>query len=268
MALLPALTVKTWRDHWRALLGWSAGLAALSAMELSVYPSVRSTAAGAGQFVNSLPEALKTMFRMSDYTSGPGFIGAELFSFTIPLVFIAVGTSFGSGATALEEERGTADLLLTLPITRSRVLLEKLVALLSDMLVLGLLLWLVLLVGVHAAGMSDVGGGGLAVASLSSVLLGWVYAGVGLLVGAWSGKRSIAVGTAVTLAIAAFVLYSLGPLVHGLRPWLRVTPFQWAFGNDPLRNGLSVGYLALLLATSVVFFGLSVLAFNRRDITA
>jgi ABC-2 type transport system permease protein len=266
--VLGTLVVKTWRDHWRAVLGWSLGLTAISTVQLAVYPSVRDAAEGTSQLMDSFPEAFKTMFRITDYTSGPGYLGAELFSIMVPLVFIGIGATFGAGATAVEEERGTADLLLTLPVTRTQVLLAKLVALLSAPAALGVLLWVVLLLGSRAVGLSGVGAGKLLVSCLAAVLLGWLYTGVGLLVGAWSGRRAVALGSAIAAALAGFLLFSLGPLVDGLRPWLRATPFHWAMGNDPLRNGVPPGYVALLLATSLVLYGLSVVAFRRRDISA
>ncbi len=259
------LTVKTWRDHWRAIVGWSLGLTALSSVQLAVYPSIRSAAAGTAQMIESFPEAFKTMFRMTDYTSGPGYLGAELFSIMVPLVFIGIGAGWGASATAVEEERGTADLLLTLPVSRDRIVLSKLAALLTALAGLGALLWLVLMIGARTVDLR-VGGVELLGACAAVVLLGWLYTGVALLGGALTGRRAVAVGAAVALALAAFLLYSLGPLVDGLRPWLKFTPFQWALGNDPLRNGLSPGYTAVLLAGSVLLFVLSVVAFRRRDV--
>lgn len=58
-------------------------------------------------------------------------------------------------------------------------------------------------------------------ACLAVVLLGWLYAGVGLFVGALSGRRAIALGASLALALGAFLLYSLGPLVDALRPGSR-----------------------------------------------
>lgn len=107
------IALRTWADHWRAILAWMMGLVGI--VQLTVYPSVRDTAGSTMDFVNAFPEAFKAMFRISDYTSGPGYLSVELFSMLVPLVFIAVGASWGASATAGEEESGTADLLMSLP---------------------------------------------------------------------------------------------------------------------------------------------------------
>ena len=263
--MLATLILKTWRDHWRAILGWSLGLAALAGVELAVYPTIRNASVGMSKLMDSFPPALKTMFRITDYTSGPGFLSTELFSIMVPLVFICVGASWGSSATTTEEERGTGDLLLTLPISRTDVVMGKLIAIVTALAGLGVLLWVVLVLGSRAVNL-HVGTLDLAWACAAVVLLGWVYAGIGLLIGALSGRHAIALGSSIALALAAFLLYSLGPLVHALQPWLKATPFHWALGNDPLRNGVPLQYAGLLVLVSVGLFAAAALAFQRRDI--
>jgi ABC-2 type transport system permease protein len=188
-----------------------------------------------------------------------------MFSVLVPFVFVGLGASWGAGATASEEERGTADLLLTLPVSRDRVLLSKLVAMVTAIGALALLLWGILLIGARSAGL-DIGTSELLSGCLAVAMLGCLYAGVGLLAGALTGRRAVALGVAVGLAVAAFLLYSLGPLVSGLEPWLRVTPFQWALGNEPLRNGLSLGYAGLLAGFPVGLYFSATFAFRHRDI--
>ncbi|NDG09892.1 MAG: hypothetical protein EB112_04265, partial [Actinobacteria bacterium] len=134
-----ALYVKTWRDHWRTLLAWSLTLIALISIQMSIYPSISENKEALQGFLESYPEAIRKIFRMQDYTSGPGFLSTELYSMMIPLVLIAVGGTWGAAATAEEEDEGTADLLLTLPISRSRILISKMFAAISVVIVLAFL---------------------------------------------------------------------------------------------------------------------------------
>ena len=50
---------------------------------------------------------------------------SQLFVFLIPTLFLWFAISRGSGAIAGEEESGTLELLLTHPIKRSRILVDK-----------------------------------------------------------------------------------------------------------------------------------------------
>ncbi len=260
------LVTKTWRDHWKGTLSWALGTFAITTIELLVYPTVKKSAAGTAQLIESMPEAFKTIFRMTDYTTGPGFLGAELFSFMIPLIFIAIGANAGARATAEEESTGTADLLLALPVSRTKIILTKTLASLSVVVALAVLLAITLIIGADLVGLVTPTSG-LVAASVEVALIGALFTSVGLLVGALTGRKGIALGVSIALALAAFLLYSLAPMVSWLERWLWINPFQWALGNDPLRNGIDGGYaIAHLLVTTGLILA-AVIAFNRRDIS-
>jgi len=264
--LLPLL-LKTWRDRWRGLVAWTTGLVLITAVELYVYPSIRDSGEGMEALIEGFPDAMQEIFRMSDYTSGAGFLNVEMFSIIVPLVFIAVGATWGAGGTADEEEKGTADLLLTLPVSRAAIVATKSAATIGVLVGLMAVLAVTLIVG---SGMVDLGvaSSRLVAACVMSGLLGVLYAGLGFLVGAATGRRGIALGVAFTLAIAGFLLYSLSPMVEGFENINPVNPFQWAVGGDPLNNGIDIGYALRLALLSAVLFAGSLVAFRRRDIRA
>jgi ABC-2 type transport system permease protein len=262
-----ALVTKTWRDHWKSTLSWGIGLFAIAAIELMVYPTIKKTGASMNQMIESMPEAFKSIFRMNDYTSGPGFLGTELFSMMVPLIFIAVGANAGARATAEEEATGTADLLLALPLARTKIILSKTFAALMIIVGLAAILAVTLLAGI---GLVDLVSptSGLIAGCVEMALLGALFTGVGLLVGALTGRKGIALGASIALGIAAFILYSLAPLMKTLDSWLWLNPFQWAIGNEPLRNGIDAGYAVTLILVSVGLILSAVVAFNRRDISS
>jgi len=260
-----ALWLETWRDHWRSMAGWALGLIALVAVMMAVYPSIKSTSASMEAYIQAMPEAFRAMFRLTDYSSGPGYLAAELFSFMVPMVFIGVGVTWAAAATAGEEQAGTADLLLALPVSRDRVIITRLLALVAAMVGLALVMWVALVVGSAAADLT-VDGMGLLAASVVSALLGCLFAALALLVGALTGRRGAAMGVAIAAAIAAFLIYTLGPLVDWMEGAVRYTPFEWAYGNEPLRNGFDAGYAALTVGLTVALSVAAAVAFRRRDL--
>ena len=87
------------------------------------------------KLVDEYPEALKAFIGFGggiDYATGAGYLGIELFSFMVPLLLLVAAIGAGARAIAGEEERGTMDLLLSNPIGRSRVVLEKGAAIVSS----------------------------------------------------------------------------------------------------------------------------------------
>ena len=263
--MLRDVFTKTLRDHWRGLVGWGGGLGLIAVFQLAVFPSVRDQGAEFRQLSESYPKAMKAFLGMQgDFTTGPGYLTAEMFGFVVPLVLLSVGISFGSGATAGEEERRTADLLLANPLSRTRLVLEKAGAMWAALGLVGAVLALVLWAGAALLDMGVAASGVLA-ASAGAVLLGALYGAVALAVGCASGRRWLGAGVATALAMGAYLLNSLAPLVEGLDRWRGLSPFDWYAGGEQL-TGVQPGGLGLLLVVAGAATGLAVVAFNRRDI--
>lgn len=258
---------KTLRDHSRLVGWWGFGLFAMFALELVAYKSFINSFSGMQAMIDAMPEAFKTMFRMEDYGTPSGFLGTELYSFITQMVFIAVGAAFGAAATAGEEDRGTADTLLSLPVTRHSILLAKMLALLvaTAALCLGIVLFMAVAMPLASmeASLWNIG-----VASACAGLLGLVAAGFAYLFGAWSGRRGLALGAATAVSIASFLVYSLAPLVTMFDKVIPYVPWQWAFGNNPLKNGADWPHMGLLGLLTLALFAAAIWRFERRDIEA
>jgi ABC-2 type transport system permease protein len=261
------LLLKTVRDHARSLFARTLGLLALVAFQLSVYPTVRSSGAGLATFLEHYPKALKQIFRMEDYTSGAGYLSAELFSMMLPLIFISVGASWGANATAQEEEQRTADVLLTLPISRVKILGMKISASILAQVLLAAVVILALEIGIRFVDLSL--GSMKIIAGVSmGALLGILFNSVATFFGSVWGKRSIALGGAIGLAIVGFFFFSLAPLVNTFKAINPLNPFQWTLGSRPLFAGIGVGHAMLTLIVASGFYCASVVVFRRRDIQA
>jgi ABC-2 type transport system permease protein len=263
--MLHSLFTKTLYDARRALVGWALGLLGTVAMIVAMYPTVRT---GSYQrSVQEAPEALLRAFGMNrsiDIVSGAGYLGGYLFGFMLPMLLLVFAVAAGAGAVAGEEDRGTLELLVANPISRSRVLAAKFAAL----AVMAVLLGLVVLAGVLAGGPLvglEVGVAGLAAAVASQTLLAVLFGGLAMAVGAATGSRGLAIGVGAGAAMAAYLVHSLAPLAEALEPLRQLSPIWWATGNDPLQHGLGVGLL-VLLAVLLAVLTVGGRLFTRRDL--
>ena len=267
--MLRSVFLKTLRDSRRAFVWWSLGLVGMTALMIAVYPTVRDNPA-LNKLVEEYPEVLQGFISFGgdlDYTSGPGYLGSELFSFMIPLLLLVAAVGAGARAVAGEEEAGTLDLMLANPISRMRFVLEKLSALIVELVLLSLVLWTSLLVGVEAVDMK-VSAMHLAAATTSAALLAVAFGSIAVLVGAATGRRSLAIGVPAAGAVAAYLVSSLAALVDFLDTVKLASPFYHYAASDPLRHGLDLehaGFLALLV---LVAAGLAPFSLERRDLQA
>lgn len=267
--MLASVFSKTLRDRLRAFRWWCLGTLAFVALYASVFPSVRGKQS-LNDLVKNYPQALKGFIGFGgnfDFVSGPGYLGAEVFSFWAPIVLTAVAITAGSGAVAGEEERGTLDLLLSLPVSRARCLLEKLAALLCEVFALAFVLWILLVISSYADAMG-VSAGNLGAAVLCTFLFALDFGLLALLIGAATGRRALAIGVSAALAVAADVLNALAPLASWLKEVRLASPFYYYSHGDPLRHGIGVTDTLVLLAIAAVFAILAPLFFRRRDLAA
>ena len=265
--MLNSVFAKTLHDLRRGFVWWSLGLAGMVALMVSVYPTVRDNPA-LDNLVKNYPDAFKGLFGFGgelDYSSPAGYLGIELFSLMVPLLLLIAAIGAGSNAIAGEEERGTLDLLLSAPISRRRVVLEKFGALAAEAAGLGLVLWLSLVVGARTVGM-DIGAGRLGGATLGAVLLAVAFGSIALLVGAAAGRRSRAIGLSAAMAVAAYLVNSLAPLVSSLDTIRKVSPFYYYAAGNPLRNGLDPLHALVLLLLAVVAAAAACVAIERLDL--
>jgi ABC-2 type transport system permease protein len=261
---------KTLWDRRRSFAWWTLGLVGLVALMTAVYPTIRDNPE-MNRLVDEYPEALKAFIAFGgavDYTSGAGYLGSELFSLMIPLLFIVCSVGNGAGAVAGEEERGTLDLLLSTPVTRRRVAVEKIAAMALELFGLVLVLCAALWVGAAAVGMDDVSAAQLAAATTSAGLLALAFGAIAFLVGAATGPSAQANRVATAGAVAAYLVNGLAALVEILEIPQKLSPFYHYAIGDPLRQGLALDHSLVLVAITLAAAAAGVIAFERRDLAS
>lgn len=265
--MLRSVGLEALRDARRGLLWWALGLAGMVALMVAVYPTVRGNP-DLNRLVEQYPDVLKSFIGFGgevDYVSAAGYLGSELFSFMIPLLLLVAAIGAGARAVAGEEEDGTLELLLSLPLSRRRLVLEKLAALVAEVVLLGAVLLLSLWAGARSVGM-HVSLAHLGAATASAVLLALLYGALALLLGAATGRRALSASVAAAAAVAAYLVSSLAPLVPSLDAARLVSPFYHYAASDPLRHGLDPAHALLLVACAAAAAALAPLALARRDV--
>lgn len=260
------LLLKTLRDRWRSSLAWAVGITALSSVQLYIYPSIQDSASAMDQFLKAFPKEFIAMFRIEDYTSGAGFLGTELFSMMIPIVFISVGASWGA-AIAAEEEHGTSEVLYALPLSRTRIIVSKTLAAWLVQLWLVAVVLLVISFGASLVDL-DLSEAHLIPVTLSCLGLGLFFNAFAFCVGAFTGKRGAGLGLAIALALISFLVFSLAPMVDTFDAIVKFMPFQWALGENPLLKGFDWVGLGWLGLGAGICYLLGLVAVNRRDLDA
>lgn len=259
-----SVLVRTLSERRRGLIGWGLGVAALAALIAVYWPAVRDSP-DLQSFTRDLPEAMRALIGEGDYGTAAGFLNAELFAFMMPLLFLIVAIGIGAGAITREEERGTIDLLLSTPLTRRRLLVEKALGGMLVLLGLGVVLFTALVLGGWAVDMG-IGADRFAAVSFAVVLVALPFGALALLIACATGSHGLALGLASTAAVAAYMLDALAPLIGSLERWQELSPFAWYASDEVLAGGLALGNVALLVGVALALTAGALLALDRRDL--
>lgn len=259
-----ALLRKAFDEQRRSAIGWGVALVVIAVVYAAIYPSIAKSQSALDQYMQSLPEAFRELFGV-DYSSPAGYLRAELFTSFGPLMFLLVAIGAGARALGGEEEAGTFEVFLALPVRRRSIVLSKALTAAGVSAVLAAVLWVALVIVGPLFDLS-VGAVDLAAACAMLWFLGLAFGAIALLVGAVTGRRGVAVATAGTVAAASYLLNLFGVTVEALEPLRPISPFRWALDPDALTTGLHAANLGVLLGIALVATVLAVVAFERRDV--
>jgi ABC-2 type transport system permease protein len=261
--VLRSVFSKTLWDQRRSLVAWTIGIAAVTAVYASFYPSTRGSAA---QSVATLPPAFRQAFGFGQIASPAGYLEATVFNFIVPLLLILFVASAGTRAIAGDEEAGTLDLLLAHPIGRAQLVLQRFAALAVATSVGGTASLLGLLAVAGPAEL-DIPAGDLAAMALHLALFGLCFGTVALAIGAATGRRAPCLAGTAIVAVLSYFANTLAPQQHAIAWLQKLSAFSYYAGGEPLRHGVQVGGAATLLAASIALVAIGMFAFSRRDVS-
>jgi ABC-2 type transport system permease protein len=261
-----SIYLKTLRDFRIAIIGWGLGMglimfevqAAVNALVTT--PAARATLVSlAGTFAwNAEPVAVDTVGGYATWKVG-------VFILLIAIWPLLAGSRMLRG----EEERGSLDVLLSLPRGRGRVALEKLAAIWTALLLMGLLIALITFAGGKSFN-ADYSLGDALLFGLNIVLICGFFGSIALLLSQFTQERATAAGASGGLLLVFIVLDMLHRVIPGTEWLSRLSPVYYYNLSKPLipSYGTNPGAMLVLLILSIILSGAALWLFVRRDVGA
>lgn len=258
----------TLRHSWRQTLYWGLFAALFACLIVLMVPVMDSMKII--DVVKNMPPVLLRMAGMGndvDFLATPeGFIALGFFS-KFALFFTIYPAVLGLRVTNTEETSGTLDILLSLPVQRQRVIVEKTLAY-SLMLVMMTMLVLIgvfmgtLLVTIELDAMR------LAALVVNLLPVTIFVMALSLCVGAISGKRQFAPTVVAVIIVGSFMLQSFSGMVEGT--WVEL-PVRFSFftyydAAGVVQHGLNALHVAGFLGLSALLVMAALWIFERRDV--
>lgn len=258
----------TLRTNLLSAVYWGAGVGSVGLLFLLILPNVEVLEQFT-RLLEAMPPALLQAFGAADaaqFGTPEGFLSFSYFNYMM-LILSAYGVTAGLSVMTAEEDRGILDSLLSAPVSRVQLMLEKAFAYLVLMLVLLLVSFLGFVIGTATSTLP---------LDLSKLLVGTLNMlppmltvfGFTVFAGALMRGRPAALALGVAFVVGSYFINFIGGAASQTAvAVLRVVSYFTYYGGETiLTSGVEWGGVGILIAAGVILFAGGAFLFQRRDI--
>ena len=247
-----------------SILGWTIALFAYCLMIASMFSTIEAMGQEMEQLLASYPPEFMAFFPdIQNFASPIGFFDTYFNS----MMHFIIGI-FAAGAAARllvrEEEDGTLDLVISYPISRSKLFSGRFLAFTTSLLIILLGCWIGWAIPAKRVGL-DLAYVDLLLALLPLFAILILFGGLALLFSLVLPSSRLASGLSAGLLVGNFLLVGLSELNEDLRPIFDLTPLKFYQGAQIINDPNWTWFFGLIGAAMLLVIG-AWRIFLRRDI--
>jgi ABC-2 type transport system permease protein len=248
------------------ILGWGICLALLAWYGMALYDTIvePQTQLQFEQLVANYPPELMTFFGdMGKMFTPQGYIDTLFFSY-MPIIIGIFAVMSGAALLAGDEEKGTLDLVLAHPVSRTALFFGRLAAFTTAILGILFITWLGFVLPLSKTTM-DTTAWELVFPLLS--LFGYLlfFGTLALALSMLLPSQQMATMTAGLVIVVSYFLTSMGRINDKIADVEKFFPMHYYQGGLALKD-MNWGWFGLLVACAILFALLAWWRFERRDI--
>lgn len=268
MNLISKVLIETIKHTWKQTLLWGLGLASLGTLVVLMVPLFDMQ--DMRELLQNFPPALLAAAGIGSdfelFATQEGFVAMGFFSKSL-LIFAVYPVVMGMRVTSDEEDKGIFAFHLSLPLTRSQLVIGKFLAHAISTVVVVLLIYLGIWVGSVGADLQLDMGKMAAVTWYLLPLMVFIMA-VTVGVAALARRRQTALGLITGFVVVSYVLQTLGAMDEGgIGEALgQVSFFTYYNTGSILADGVNMTHIAGFLVISLAMLALGITAYDRRDL--
>ncbi len=263
--MLSSVFAKSLYDRRWSILAWNVAAVSLVFYMGGFIPTFTKIPAFR-EFLEGMPSYARVLIgRVQDLSTPIGWFDSTVYALYAPLFVVIVAIVVGADAVAGEEHRGTLDLLLAAPVSRTRALVEKCLAMMVEVAVLSAAVGGAVLAAARVFSLA-LETAPVVAATVHLVALGWAAGGIALAGSAWWGDKGRSVLVTTSVLLVGYLLYATAEYSDLVR-WLEVlSVFAYYRDPSPLMEGVHWAHVAVLVGIALAGVGLGTVGVNRRDL--
>ncbi len=247
-----------------SLLIWSCAIAFMLGICVLIYPEMKTQMSDISEMFADMG-SFSDAFGMDKINFGTfiGYFGVECGN-VLGLGGALFASILGISALAKEEKEHTAEFLLTHPVSREKVLAEKLLTVFSQIIILNLVSAIVTVLSVLAVGES-VDAKVMLLLFLAYFMMQIEISAVTFGISAFLKGNGLGIGLGITVLM--YFLNIMANLTENAKFLKYITPFGYTEGADIISNSaIEVKYLAAGLVFTVTGLVAAFLKYRKKDI--
>jgi len=257
------------RANYRSLLVWVLVIAALNVLVLAIYPSFAEDSAQLQDLMEAYPEQFSKIFGLDrlNLADPLGFYSTEVY-FMVLLFGSIFAAILGAGILAKEEDEKTIEFLLARPVTRNRILTDKVLTYVAYIVGFNVIVSLISYAAFTVFITQAYSSRALLLLMVAPVFVHLTFASLGFLAALFFTRRRSVYSVTIGLVVGLYFVGVIAVLTEGL-DWLKwLSPFQYVDAADiVLSESISGLNILILLAVNVAAVAATYALYRRRDIT-
>ncbi|HEX8684746.1 MAG TPA: ABC transporter permease subunit [Ardenticatenaceae bacterium] len=246
------------------IIGWGLGIFLLGLFLLPFYETIVEQQDQFQELLENYPPAMMAFFGdLSEMATPHGYLGAEYFAL-MPVILGIFAVLAGSGLLVSDEEKGTLDLILAHPISRTALFAGRVLAFVAATILMFFVGWLGLVLPTLWVNF-DASWGEIALPFVSLLGVILVFGTMALLLSMVLPSRGLAAMLSGILVVLSYFITSLARIDDRLGALARLSPLNYYQSGDAML-GLNGSWLVGLLAVAALFTLAAWWLFQRRDI--
>lgn len=252
--------------HSRALLFWCLGMVLLIGSEMTEYISFKGNGQAVVDLMSQFPKSVQAIFGLSgfDLTKASGYFG--MLYMYIAVIAAVHAVLLGSDLISKEERDKTTEFLYVKPISRVRILSEKIISGLFNIIILNIVTFLssFYFIGHYSNGEPFMDN--LIILMTGLLFLQLIFFFIGTAVAGCNKKPKLSGTIAVSILLFTFIVAVFVNISENL-DWLSYfTPFKYFDAKGLMDSGFNLSYLAISAVLVIVSIFITYKFYNSRDL--
>lgn len=251
----------------QSIITWSVSIAFLLILFFSIFSSIADDMEALNEVMANYPPELLAAFGWDQMDLGT-VLGFFAFTFSFIQIMLSLqAANYGYSLVSIEERELTADFLLAKPVSRVKILTNKLLAALASLLVTNIVLWVTSFLAVKAyAGERSYDSGILTRVLITAVFLQLFFLTVGLVVSLLVKKVPSVITFSMSSVFGMYILAAFGGSL-GEDKFDYLTPFKHFEATKIVSTGdFDLPKVMISVVVIVISVVASYVLYQRRNI--